>query len=89
MLVLNQSRLNREYNLKNALKTFVSNVTRNFLTEDYTETFYTLYKRTIPSIRCKRRLSWSNSMGEVQWPSLLFIGYVQLLHQASTVMLAR
>jgi hypothetical protein len=37
----------------------------NFLIEDYTDIFYTIYKWNVPSIRCKKRLRLPNSVREV------------------------
>jgi hypothetical protein len=91
MLVLNQSLFNREYN--NFYKfseglgfnRFYVPSPYHFLIEDYPEMFYTIYKRNVLSIQCKKRLRWSNSMGEVQCQSIVFIDlYVPAcLHQAS------
>jgi hypothetical protein len=56
----------------------------NFHTEDYIEILYTIYKRNISFIHCKKRLMCSNSMGEVDCPSLFFIDFMFLrLHQVA------
>jgi hypothetical protein len=47
----------------------------NFLIEYYTKIFYAIYKWNVPSILCKKRLRWSNSMREVDCPSLVFIDF--------------
>jgi hypothetical protein len=80
ILMLNRSRLNREYTLMNALKALASIISIwlspcNFLIEDCTEIFYAIYKWNVPSIQCKKRLRWSNSKREVDCPSLVFIDF--------------
>jgi hypothetical protein len=52
----------------------------NSLIENYTETFYSICKRNVPSFQCKGSLNWFNSMGEVDCLNLLFSNsYVQAL----------
>jgi hypothetical protein len=47
----------------------------NFLIEYYTMMFYAIYKWNVPSIWCKKRLGWSNSMREVDCPNLVHIDF--------------
>jgi hypothetical protein len=85
MLVLNLSLLNRAYTLINVMKAlvliiFMCGLPCNFLVEDYIEIFYAIYKWNIPSFQHKKRLRLSNSMREVDCPSLIFIHFnVQML----------
>jgi hypothetical protein len=37
--------------------------------------FYAIYKYNVPSVQCKKRLRWSDSMREVDCPSLVFIDF--------------
>jgi hypothetical protein len=41
----------------------------------HTEIFYIIYKRNVPSIQCKKRLRFSNSMSEIDFLSLVFIDF--------------
>jgi hypothetical protein len=47
----------------------------NFLVEDYTEIFYTIYEGNIVSVQCKKGLRWSNSIGEVDCLGLFLIDF--------------
>jgi hypothetical protein len=47
----------------------------NFLIEDYTEIFYSIYKWSFASSQWKKRLGWSSSMREVDCPSLVLIDF--------------
>jgi hypothetical protein len=79
MLALNHSLLNRIYSNKCSedlgFDHFYVWSPCNFLIEDYIEIFYTIYKWNVPSIECKKRLGCSNSMREVDCPSLVFIDF--------------
>jgi hypothetical protein len=79
MSAINCSLLNREYTLINVLKALASIISVwspcNILIEDYTEIFYIIYKWNVPSIQCKKRLRWSNSMREVDCSSLVFTDF--------------
>jgi hypothetical protein len=79
MLVLNFSHLYRAYTVINFLKAFGLIISLwspcNFLIEYYTEIFYAIYKWNVPSIQCKKRLRWSNSMREVDSPSIVLIDF--------------
>jgi hypothetical protein len=77
MLVLDLSRLKREYTLINILKALASIVSMSFLhvifLSKITLRYFTLWN--VPSVQCKKSLRWSNSMREVYCPSLVFIGF--------------
>jgi hypothetical protein len=73
MLALNRLILDREYTLIKVLKALASIISMcglHVVIEYYTEIFYTICNWNILSIQCKKRLRWSNSMREVDCPSL-------------------
>jgi hypothetical protein len=82
MIVLNRSLLNREYILINVLKALTSIISTrfvqspcNFLIEDYTEIFYTIYKLNVSSVQSKMEFRRSTTARKVDPLSLFFINF--------------
>jgi hypothetical protein len=77
ILAPNRLILNREYTLINILKALASVNSvwspYNFLIEDYTEIYYTIYKWNVPSIQCRMGLRWSTYAREATPLSLILI----------------
>jgi hypothetical protein len=55
----------------------------NFLIVDYSEVFYTICKKNVLFVQCKKRLRWSNSMGEIDCRSLVLIDLYVPMHTPS------
>jgi hypothetical protein len=45
------------------------------LMENYVNILNTIHERNVQSVHCKKRVRWSNSMGELACPSLVFIEF--------------
>jgi hypothetical protein len=77
MLAPNRSLLNGDdqYSEDRGFENFYAQSPHNLLLEDYTEILYYIYRWNVPSIKCKMKCRWPNSMGEVDFLSFRLIDF--------------